>query len=263
MPPQKSLTDIFLNVREGPRANRKSDLTVFANWNHLAFNELEGFLFTAPGASKERAEKLLVDYSNHLVEAGLTKTTVSRHISTIRAFVKMAFMLGICSWTIDKKISPKNVKGIGDDVFDAILTVLHARIKRERPEKAIQDLAIVRVVHDLAIRRERICRLDLSDFDIDEERLRIGKDTALASWTPLPTATAQALKHWLTIRKTDQGPLFLTFEEIRPAECASGNPRARPWDWLWVEPTDKTLEARRFTTADVYRLIRQLGKAKK
>lgn len=260
MPPQKSLTDAFLNTRNGYK-DRKSDLSVFASFCHITINELEEFLFLRPSAAQARAEQLLVDYSKHLAEAGLATATVKRHLSTLRNYVKMAFMLGISSWTIEKKISPKNIKGIGDNAFDAMLNVLQARIKRDKPEKAIQDLAIVRVVHDLAIRRERICRLDLADFDQQEERLRIGKDTALASWTPLPTATAQALKHWVQVRGPDPGPLFLMYEEIRP-NSPHGDLRKRPWDWLWIVPPDKSLEARRFAPANVYRLIRQLSKAK-
>lgn len=255
--PQRSLTDAFLNVRRGYK-DRKSDLKVFADWNHLAINELEDFLFTRPGASQTRAETLITDFSKHLIESGLSQNTVKRHISTIRNYVKMAFMLGISSWLLEKKLSPRNVKGIGDRAFDAILRVLQERIKHDRPKKAIHDLALVRVIHDLAIRRDLICRLDLADFDQEEERLRTGKDSTLASWTPLPTATTQALTIWVKTRGDDQGPLFLVFQEIRPGP---GNLRTRPWDWLWIEPEDKNLEARRLAPAGVYRLIRQLSKA--
>jgi integrase/recombinase XerC len=80
------------------------------------------------------------------------------------------------------------------------------------PAKAARDVAIIRVLFDLALRRGEIVGLDIAHFDARAGRLSImGKGRREREWRTLPPRTLASLKTWLKHRGKKPGPLFVNF----------------------------------------------------
>ena len=117
-----------------------------------------------------------------------------------------------------------------------LLAILAAAQATRNEDKAIRDTAIVRLLHDLALRRGEVVKLDLSDLDLSNDRLSIlGKGRTQKSWLTLPAPTKSALEAWIQIRGEEEGPLFTNFDR-----SGKGN-------------------SKRLSGRSVHRIIKQLG----
>lgn len=69
------------------------------------------------------------------------------------------------------------------------------------PMKGVRDLAIFRLLFDLALRREEVASLDLGDLDLESETVSIlGKGKRERTELTLPVPTRVALEDWLLVR---------------------------------------------------------------
>jgi integrase/recombinase XerC len=103
----------------------------------------------------------------------------------------------------------------------------------------VRDVALVRVMYDLALRRGEVCRLNVTDFWVEAARLMIiGKGESEAMPVAVPLATREALQTWLTLRGKEPGPLFVTFDTSR-----------------------RNAGRGRLTGSGVWSIVRSLGKA--
>jgi integrase/recombinase XerC len=135
--------------------------------------------------------------------------TINRRLTMLRGLVRIARRLGYLTWALD--IDP--VKGgmvrdtSGPPLED--LRRLLASLARDRSPMGRRDLAIVRLLYDVSLRREEIARLTLADLDLQQRRLHVrGKGNQHHRLT-LPQPTCEALADWLNVRGLRDGPLFL------------------------------------------------------
>ena len=99
----------------------------------------------------------------------------------------------------------------------------------------MRDKALVRLLHDVALRREEACALDVEDLDLEAGTVAIlGKGRASKEKLTLPEPTKDALRAWLHVRGSEPGPLFHNF--------------------------DRAAKGRRLTGRSVHRMIGRLGK---
>src|SRR5262249_30402438 len=95
---------------------------------------------------------------------------------------------------------------------DGVTAVKRQAASHARPAKAARDVAIVRVLFDLALRRGEVAGLQLEHFDARARRLSIlGKGRRDREWRTLPPRTLAALNTWLKYRGKKPGPLFINF----------------------------------------------------
>jgi integrase/recombinase XerC len=88
--------------------------------------------------------------------------------------------------------------------------LLQAAAAQPDPRKSRRDVALLRLLHDVALRRGEVCRLDLADVDLDRGRLAVtGKGDVERTIIALPAPTQRAIGGWLEARGRDPGPLFL------------------------------------------------------
>jgi integrase/recombinase XerC len=103
--------------------------------------------------------------------------------------VQLARQLGRCAWSID----------IGGLRFTYV----------KQPPPAVRNLALVRLLHDLGLRRGEVCSLDLDHYDQSRGQIAVkgkGKLERIRLSVPGPVRTA--LDAWIRIRGLDPGPLF-------------------------------------------------------
>ncbi len=195
------------------------------------------FLLSQPHG---RANARALSYKNHLIGRGLKSATVARYLSALRSVVTLARTLGRIHWALDvesPRIEPyRDTKGPGDAGW--YLMLVHAQAAAEhRTPLALRNLAILRTIHDLALRRSELVSLDLDSFDPDAQTLAIfGKGRTDPTQYSIPDPTAAALSDWIGVRGVWPGPLFIRLDRAA------------------------TEGATRLTADGVYLLVQQLGR---
>jgi integrase/recombinase XerC len=145
--------------------------------------------------------------------------------------VKLASTLGLVPWTLTvanvKTQAYRDTRGPGLDGFKALL----AGAQAQGSAKGLRDVALLRLLRDLGLRRGEAVRLDV---DLAGNRLMVlGKARSQKEPVTLPAPTKAALMAWLEARGTEAGPLFLNF--------------------------DRAGKGGRLTGAAVYFIVRELG----
>ena len=172
-----------------------------------------------------------------MTDRGLQAATINRRLAALRSLVKLANTLGLVPWTLAvenvKTQAYRDTRGPGLDGFKAILVAAQA----QHGAKALRDVALLHLLHDLGLRRGEAVRLDVADVDLAGNRLSIlGKARSQKEYVTVPEPTKAALAAWLEVRGTHEGPLFANFDR---AGKGSG----------------------RLTGAAVYYIVRALGAA--
>lgn len=89
--------------------------------------------------------------------------------------------------------------------------------------KSRRDHAIIRLLFDLALRREEVVRLDRDDVDLPGKRVSIlGKKRTQKEWLSLPQPTASALVVWIRMRGEGPGALFINLDRRGRRERLTG-----------------------------------------
>jgi integrase/recombinase XerC len=209
------LAAFLASLSANTRAAYDSDLRDYAKRMGFPGPELAmaSLLAFGPGPANLRA----LEYRTALTTAGLATATIARRLSAIRAFVRLARTLGTIIWSIDCK-SPKiesyrDTAGPGRDGWHQ----LRDFARRRTDTKGVRDLSIVRLLHDLALRRAEVISLDLEHVAV--VRVVDNVAPAVAIWVKgkgktdrvrldLPPPTALALEDWLRLRGPWPGPLY-------------------------------------------------------
>src|SRR3954471_10937640 len=138
-------------------------------------------------------------YQSKMIERGLQAATVNRRLATLRSLVKFANTLGLVSWTLSVENLPvlpyRDTDGPDREGFRAMLAAAGA----QPGPKGLRDVALLRLLHDLGLRRGEAVRLDVEDVDLPGNRILIlgrGRSQKKEPVT-LPEPTRAALAAWL------------------------------------------------------------------
>lgn len=127
-------------------------------------------LALSPGA----ANALALRFRNDLVAREQAPASINRKLAALRALVALARTLGMVAWRLEVKNvrsrALRDTRGPGDAGVRALLAAAEAQPDRA---KAARDVAVVRLLHDLALRRGEVCELDIADVDLVQRRLMV------------------------------------------------------------------------------------------
>lgn len=181
------------------------------------------------------ANRVALAYRAELLRRDLSPATINRRLSALRSLVKLARQLGRITWTLDvdgERTKPyRDTAGPGREGWKAI----HSEAKRRadgsrRTDQATRNLALLRLMHDLALRRGEAIALDLADVELDfgdAGRIAIvGKGQTEREHLSLNDRTRDALRDWIQCRGTEPGPLFVRLDNARgdgPLERLTGD----------------------------------------
>lgn len=150
-----------------------------------------------------QANAVALAYRTHLVDRGLAPATVNRRLAAVRSLVKLARTLGMVPWTLEvpsvKSQPYRDTRGPGRLGLRLLLDQLADR----HDAKAQRDRALLRLLHDLALRRGEVVGLDVDDVDVDLEAAAVavlGKGRRERVKVTLPDRTKAALAAWLEVR---------------------------------------------------------------
>ena len=135
------------------------------------------------------------------------------------------------TWSLEiDGVKTKAFRDTAGPGLEGVTAVKRQAAKHRSPAKAARDVAIIRVLFDLALRRGEVAALDLRDLDLRASRLWIkGKGRREREAITLPPRTVAALKAWLRHRGREPGPLFINFHHAN-----EGLGRLAPNGIYWV-----------------------------
>ncbi len=166
------------------------------------------------GMGSGHANACALAYRVHLADRGLSAGTVARRLVALRSACKSARRLGRIAWGLDvpgPKPEPyRDTRGPGSDGWRRMLTAAEAGAGKPRGRR---DLALLRLLHDLALRRGEVVALDLADLDLDAAAVAVvGKGKTEAVRLTLPGPTRRALAGWLDAHPDPRAPLFVRLD---------------------------------------------------
>lgn len=164
------------------------------------------------GHGQGAANETALAYRAHLRGRGLSAATINRHLASLRSLVQLARTLGMAGFTLEvpnlRAEAYRDTRGPGRGTFRSMVAELAGRAD----PKAVRDLALLRLLYDLGLRRAEAVGLDLEHLDLAGSRmsvLRKGKTDRV--WLTLPAPTVAAVRAWLAVRGEAPGALFLGF----------------------------------------------------
>ncbi len=162
-------------------------------------------------------------YVQTLRDRALSPATVNRRLAALRSALKLARTLGMAGWRLEVEgehaRSYRNTKGPGTGGMRGLL----AAARTEAPALLARDVAILRLLFDVALRRGEVVALDLEHLDLADGRVWIlGKGRADREAVSLPAPTCAALEAWLEVRGTEPGPLFMRMDRAGAGERMTG-----------------------------------------
>ena len=212
--------DLYRAVLSGRKAATlrayASDLRDFSRF--LGIPDPSSALDAFVGFSGPYANAAALAYRAHLTDRNLAPATIGRRLAALRAAVQVARMLGRVAWDLEVE-SPRaetyrDTSGPGRDGWKAVLAIAKAQASTTRGKR---DYAIIRLLHDVALRRGEAVGLDLVDVDLRRSIIQVkGKGKSSKAPITLPKPTVEALANWIDVRGSAAGPLFgLTGESVR------------------------------------------------
>lgn len=164
------------------------------------------------------ANALVGDYLDLLDKRGLAPSSINRKLSSLKSLVKMSNTLGIGTWRLAiSGIKAEPYKDVSGPSVSGIRRLLEV-VSGDKPVH-VRNRAIIRCMFDLGLRGNEVCSLDIEHFDVEERRLAVlGKGKKERLWLTLPQSTLTALQDWLSVRGTDSGPLFITFDRAKQGD---------------------------------------------
>ena len=162
------------------------------------------------------ANAMALAYKAHLTDRGLQAATINRRLAALRSLVKLANTLGLVPWTLAvenvKTQAYRDTRGPGPQGFRLLL----ANAEAQGGAKGVRDVAILRLLHDIGLRRGEVARLDVTGLDLPGSRISIlGKGRLQEEFMTLPEPTKTALSAWLAVRGANPGALFVNFDRAK------------------------------------------------
>lgn len=190
--------------------------------------DLEDFAAHVGAASGETAARLLVAggpgpangaalaYKSAMLARDLAPATINRRLAALRKICETAATLGWIAWTLRVRgvrgEAREDRRGPDRGHWRGMLATAEAEAAGGEP-KPVRDLAIVRTLHDLALRRAELAGLDLADVDLADAAVWVvGKGRRERQRLSVPGPTLAALADWIACRGSEPGPVFIRLD---------------------------------------------------
>jgi len=171
-----------------------------------------------------QANLLALNFKAHLKEKGLSPAPVNRKLAGLRSLVKLANTLGLIAWKLEipneTTESYRDTRGPGEEAFKSMVKMAG---ESKSKIKAARDIAILKLMHDLALRRSSLINLNMSDLELDRGSLWVTlKKRSEKKLKTLPASTQAVLEAWLEIRGREDGPVSTNLDRAGKGQRLTG-----------------------------------------
>jgi integrase/recombinase XerC len=200
------------NLKPSTRKTYLYSLEMFRKW--MGFRDLNESAAHLCGLRGADANLLMLRYTESM--AGIAPATINARTQGLRSLVRLARMLGLVTWSFEvqqvKVERYRDTRGPGTAVMRRILD----RVAKDETPAGRRNYALLRLLHDLALRRGSVASLDLKDWEQDRHCLWVlAKGRLERRKKDLPEQTQEALEAWVKVRGSQSGPLFVRIRNGR------------------------------------------------
>lgn len=210
----RNLVDSFLAGRsDKTNESYYQDLKHFAQ--HLGMRSVDEAARVFVSQSHGCANSVGLAYKAALIEGRFSPSTINRRLAALRSIVLFANTIGLVGWKLEvKNVRHEKYRDTTGITISLFQEVIDAAASQKNEAKAARDIAVLRVLIDLGLRRAEVISIDYPrDLDFTTGTLWIlGKGEQEKRRLSLPEVTQQALKNWLTERGDWNGPLITNFD---------------------------------------------------
>lgn len=154
----------------------------------------------------------------------MSASTCNNRMAAIRSLVRLARTIGIVNWAIEvRNLKSEDYRDTTGPGTDGVRRLLDHAAEHRSAAHAARDVAMLRLLYDLALRRESVVSLDLKHIDLGESAIWVkvkGKTERVRR--SLPDETKQALQQWLRYRGDHPGAVFVSFDRSRKGGRLTG-----------------------------------------
>jgi integrase/recombinase XerC len=228
------------------RAAWRWDVVVIGRFLGIHDPALVAAAFIAGG--RGQAIALALRYRQYELERGQSAAACNRRLATMRKITVIARSLDLIDWVIDSSDIPalpstpyRDTRGPGEDGWAAMWKVA---LNAGDTGIARRNRALLRLMHDLALRASEVLGIDVEDLDLDGLRVAVkGKGKAAKEWMSINATVERYLREWLATRGTDPGPLFTSYAGFRSSalrhQIAMMRDRGMTWDTVAATLNDE------------------------
>lgn len=197
-------------------------LVLFAAWaiHGSQQREPEDALRLLCSSQQSRAFLMVRSWRDDLLAQGKATSTVAGLVSAILSLLRMCRQAGQITWTLERvapKVEPKHDRS-GPKPHEVMLVLDHLNDQVERATNsllrkvALRDTAIIRLLHNAALRRNEVSTLRMEDLDLEGASgpmvrvLRKGHRERVSMLVGI--RAVESLHSWIQQRGTAHGPVF-------------------------------------------------------
>lgn len=213
----------------------RAALESLAEWLHAP--SLAAALSGLLSGGRGECKNVILRWRAEQHAAGAAPGSINLRIATLRSLLMYAADAELVTWPAPKIPGfewqhVRDTRGPGRKGVAAMLKVLATR----SGPKMIRDVALVRLMFDLALRVGEVCSLDVEHVRLADPSVNVlGKGRFVREALALPEPTRAAVAAWVALRGDAEGPLFVSRSNNSP-------------------------DGTRLTTRNVHRIIRDLGR---
>lgn len=204
----------------------RKDLRSFADWCGAVTGGAALSLLVVLPAGEGNSR--LLAWRAAMQDAGLAPSTINRRLSAVRSALRFARTIGATSWVPEvqglKAQTYRDTRGPGVSGTRALLGSAMTK-----PDcKSARDIAIIRCMFDLGLRRGEVANLDVDDFDRAARLLWVlGKGRSQKEARTMPAPTLAVLETWLeeraAVAAAAQPALFVNLSRFKRGQRITGH----------------------------------------
>lgn len=209
----KELLEVFLDSKAArTREAYQKDIGLFAHHCDLSPAESVESLLSNGSA---RANLTVASWKNQMMVANLASATINRRLAAIKSLATTANDYGISDVAIVvKNEPPRPRRDTRGPELEAVRKMMR-RLESNDSVRGRRDHAVIRLLLDLALRRQEVSDLTLEALDITGGALVVVGKGRIEEVITLPSPTMRALRRWLEVRGLEPGPLFPGRDGVR------------------------------------------------
>jgi integrase/recombinase XerC len=197
----ETLWEEFLRLQQKPRTRQEYGKSIDYFCRSMAPDQSPTiFLQEFLNSTKQQAIHLVLEWRQRLLDEGKASATINLHISALKSLVEYAGKQDACSFSLSeikslKSQRYKDTQGVSVDDYRSILELVD-----RATDLGIRDYAILLMLWDLALSREKVVSLNIWDYLPGRLMMKIKGQFDRQSIS-LNTQLEDALDHWVAIRE--------------------------------------------------------------
>lgn len=185
--------------------------------DHLKLDGPETALAFMTQAGRGQAHAAAEGFVSEMVQDGKSSAVVNQSVAALRSMLKIARQVGMMEWSLElegvKHEARRSTRGPGLEGCGKILAHIEATYTGANRRR---NVALFRLLWDLALRRNEIISLDLEHVHLSDVPGRLAvlrKGKRERELIDLDPKTGKALAAWIKSRGDWAGPLFTSYAD--------------------------------------------------